>query len=93
MSSSFQISGLPLDCRALEDVLERRQRSADDAHPVQMGERNELVVTVNDVVRRWRGLVWRQNTAKPADVVDAHHQYYNVRVQDGSWDIARTRSS
>ena len=46
-----------------------------------MGARDELLVAVNDVVRRRRWLVWRQDTARPADVVDAHHQNYSVRVR------------
>ena len=71
---------VPLDWRALEGVLERRQCGADDAHPVQMRARDQLLVTVNDVICRWCGLVWRQDTVRPTDVVDAHHQDYGVRV-------------
>jgi hypothetical protein len=58
-----------LERGALERVLERRQRGADDAHPVQMSTCDELFVAVNDVLRRRRLLVWSQDTVGPADVV------------------------
>jgi len=51
---------------------------ADDAHPVEMGASDELLVAVNDGVRRRRWLLWRQDTARPVDVVD---QNYSVRVR------------
>ena len=70
-----------LERSALERVLERRQRGADDAHPVQMGTCDELLVAVNDVLRRRRLLVWSQDAVGPADVVDAHHQNYSIRVR------------
>src|SRR5580704_15404209 len=72
---------VPLERFALEGVLERRQCGADDAHSVEMGARDELLVAVDDGVRRRRWLVWRQETARPTDVVNAHHQNYSVRVR------------
>ena len=45
---------VPLERRALEGVLERRQCGADDAHSVEMRARDELLVAVDDVVRRRR---------------------------------------
>jgi hypothetical protein len=52
---------VPLERFALEGVLERRQCGADDAHSVEMGARDELLVAVDDGVRRRRWLVWRQD--------------------------------
>src|SRR5215471_8992870 len=51
-----------LERGALERVLERRQRGADDAHSVQMSSGDELFVAVNDILRRRRLLVWSQDT-------------------------------
>src|ERR1700745_21668 len=58
-----------LERSALEGVLERRQRGADDPHAVQMSTCDELLVAVNDVLGRRRWLVWSQNAVGPADVV------------------------
>jgi hypothetical protein len=40
-----------LKLHTCESVLERRQRGADDAHPVDMGARDQLLVAIDDVIR------------------------------------------
>jgi len=72
---------IPLERLALEGVLEWCQRGADDAHPVEVSTRYQLLVAVNNVVCRWRYLMRRQDSVRPADIVNSHHQNYSVRVR------------
>ncbi len=58
---------VPLDRRALEGVLKWGQRGTDDPHPVNMSTCDELLVTVYNIVSRWSGLVWSEDTTRPAD--------------------------
>jgi hypothetical protein len=57
------------------------QGGADDPHPMQMGTGNELLVSFNDVVSRRGLLARRKDTTGPADVVNAHHQNYGIRMR------------
>ena len=63
---------VPLDWRALEGVLERRQCGADDAHPVQMRARDQLLVTVKCLcVTRWKEAL-EAGVAPPVDLEATH---------------------
>ena len=64
-----------------EGIAERRQRRADDAHAVGMGARDQLPVAGDDVLGGRLGIVQGQAGARPADVVDAHHQDDRVGVR------------
>ena len=70
-----------LERRAGEGIAERRQRRADDAHAVGMGTCDQLPVAGEDVVGGRLRIVQGEAGARPADVVDAHHQDHRVGMR------------
>jgi hypothetical protein len=48
---------------------------------VEVSAGNELFVPLDDIVRGWLGFAWRQNTARPADIVNPHHQNHGIGMR------------